>query len=244
MEWSNGQQDLLSSTDFKTADISRIKCLWKKHEFFESELANQQERVEQLVAIGKELARLRYPNMNVINHRCTKLCETWQTLIELSSKRKQILTEMQKTLEQLDDLHLKFASLASPFNNWASSTREDLVDTVIVTEMREIEQLFSDHSGFKETLPDADSSLKEILDLDQVTEHIRPPPRLPFKQTKSLVQNSGLDSIHLHNPYTDLTVERLTSLWSKIQALIPIRDVELEQEHERQKSEIVKQLTS
>jgi hypothetical protein len=96
------------------------------------------------------------------------LCDNWQLLADLSAKRRQVLSEMEKVLQKLDDLHLKFASLANPFNNWASSTREDLVDMVIVTEINEIEQLLADHNGFKETIPDADSSMKEILDLDQV----------------------------------------------------------------------------
>lgn len=167
-EWADGKDDLLSALDFKTADSHGLKCLRKKHEFFESELANHQERVEQVIAIGKELARLRYPQMDRINRQCSNLCDNWQLLTDLSAKRRQVLADMAKVVEKLDDLHFKFASLANPFNNWASSTREDLVDLVIVTEMREIEQLLADHNGFKETIPDADSSMKEIMDLNQV----------------------------------------------------------------------------
>jgi actinin alpha len=171
-EWSSGKEKLLESNDYKTTNMHSLKCLQKKHEFFETEMANHQERVEQIVEIAKELARLRYPNQQAINHQCGEICENWKTLADLVKKRRNALIEMEKVLEKLDDLHLKFAHLANPFNNWVSSTREDLLDIVIVTEMNEVERLLVDHNTFKDTLPDADNSLKEIIDLDQVNNQI------------------------------------------------------------------------
>jgi hypothetical protein len=166
--WSSGKQKMLDSDEFKSSNLHSIKCLRKKHSFFESEMANHQERVEQIVAIAKELSRLQYPDQHLINRRCHEICESWKNLADSSVKRRNALAELEKLLEKIDNLHIKYASLANPFHNWVSSTNEDLLDLVIVSEISEIEQLLSDHNGFKDTIPDADSSLREIVDLDQV----------------------------------------------------------------------------
>ncbi|KAI6186229.1 hypothetical protein M3Y98_00110000 [Aphelenchoides besseyi] len=220
-DWSEGKERQMNSKDYKSLDVYKIKALRNRHEAFESELSCHQERVEQIVEIAKELNKLRYLHVSEINTKSAEICSEWENLINLSTKRRETLEKMETITAELDDLHLKFAKMGTPFKNWVDSVCEDLSDLVIANNLNEIETLQDEHNKFKETLPTAEKSLREIHNLEQ--------------KIQQLVQTHGLDLNLLRNPYTDLEISMLNKFWNALLEQIPRRDSELQQENERQK---------
>ncbi|KAI6237391.1 Calponin actin-binding and Spectrin repeat and EF-hand domain containing protein [Aphelenchoides besseyi] len=220
-DWSDGKERQMQSQDYKSSDVYKIKALRKRHEAFESELSCHQERVEQIVEIAKELNNLRYLHVSEINIKSAEICSQWEKLINLSTKRQENLEKMETITAELDDLHLKFAKMGTPFKNWVDSVCEDLSDLVIANNLNEIETLQDEHNKFKETLPTAEKSLREIHNLEQ--------------KIQKLVQTHSLDLNLLRNPYTDLEISTLNKFWNALLEQIPRRDSELRQENGRQK---------
>ena len=89
--WANGQEHQLEAQDFKRCKLNDLKALIKKHEAFESDLAAHQDRVEQIAAIAQELNVLDYHDAASVNARCKKICQNWDLLGSLTSKRRAAL---------------------------------------------------------------------------------------------------------------------------------------------------------
>ncbi|KAF8382532.1 atn-1 [Pristionchus pacificus] len=221
-EWSNGKEETLRSTDYKSSGLYKIKALRKRHEAFESDLGAHQDRVEQIAAIAQELNHLRYPDIATINSRCQSICTQWERLGQLTSQRRVSLEEAERVAEKLDQLYLDLAKRAAPFNNWLDGAREDLADLVIVHEMREIEELCTSHDQFKATLGEADKEFQTIDGIEREIEHI--------------VMSNGLDRSLLANPYTDLSAQDIRRKWAEVQNAVPRRDSQLQNELRRQQN--------
>lgn len=137
-EWSEGKIDLLKSNNFEKCSLNDLRALSRKHLAFESDLAAHQDRVEQIAAIAQELNALRYEKISSINERCQKICNEWDTLGELTQKRRRLLTEAERTAERIDSLFLDYAKKAAPYLNWLDGAREDLVDMFYIHTLDEI----------------------------------------------------------------------------------------------------------
>ncbi|CAD5232643.1 unnamed protein product [Bursaphelenchus xylophilus] len=219
-QWCQGKESILKSEDYKSADVHTIKAIRKRHEAFESDMDAHQERIEQIVEIGKELTRLRYAKAKEIAEKCGEVVGNWDKLEVLAKERSERLIEAEKVAGKLDEIHLKLAKQLGPFNSWLDSVKEDLTDLVIVNQMNEIEGLSEDHLKFKETLPEAVKTLENIKTLES--------------EAKELVEKYGLGPKLLANPYTDLSMNKVEGLWREIQQLLPERDHQLEAERARQ----------
>ena len=94
-------------------------------------------RVEQIAAIAQELNALDYKFVGEVNARCAKICEQWDRLGALTTKRRSALEEAEKIMVSVDELHLEFAKRAAPFNNWmdgmfsVAGTEADAVSVVV-----------------------------------------------------------------------------------------------------------------
>lgn len=114
--WTAGKEEILSSQDYKNCKIFELKAMKKKHEAFESDLAAQQDRVEQIAAIAQELNALEYWDSVVMNKRCKNICEEWDRLGNLTQERRLGMEEAEKVLERVDSQHLEFAKRAAVSN--------------------------------------------------------------------------------------------------------------------------------
>lgn len=218
-EWASGKETMLQSNDFRNCRLAEMKAMKKKHEAFESELAAHQDRVEQIAAIARELNALGYHDIVSINSRCQRVCDQWDRLGGLTTKRRQALDEAERILEKVDLLHLEFAKRAAPFNNWLDQAREDLVDMFICHSVEEIQQLLHAHDAFKNTLGAADREYNEILGLSQQVQTLATQYQIP----------GGLE-----NPYTTLTPAKIQAKWSDVRQLVPQRDHTFQNELVRQ----------
>jgi len=219
-EWANGKEDMLQSGDFKQCRLNELKAMKKKHEAFESDLAAHQDRVEQIAAIAQELNTLDYHDVATVNARCQRICDQWDVLGQLTTKRRDGLEEAERILERIDQLHLEFAKRAAPFNNWMDGAKEDLMDMFIVHTTEEVKGLIDAHTHFKETLPAAEKEYQTIVSL--VTEVVR------------LGQQFGITIPE--NPYTTLHAQDVTNKWAEVGQLVPSRDHTLQQEMMRQQN--------
>ncbi|RUS72991.1 hypothetical protein EGW08_019239 [Elysia chlorotica] len=164
-EWAAGKEDMLQSGDFKRCRLNELKAMKKKHEAFESDLAAHQDRVEQIAAIAQELNSLDYHDVATVNARCQKICDQWDVLGQLTTKRRDGLEEAERILERIDHLHLEFAKRAAPFNNWMDGAKEDLLDMFIVHTTEEVQGLIDAHEQFKATLGEAEGEYQTIVGL-------------------------------------------------------------------------------
>ncbi|KAM3717057.1 Alpha-actinin, sarcomeric [Dirofilaria immitis] len=221
-EWAHGKEDALRSSDWRSSGLYKIKALRKRHEAFESDLGAHQDRVEQIAAIARELNNLKYPDIGPINNRCQNICDQWDRLGTLSQQRRKQLEEAEQIAERLDKLYLDFAKRAAPFNNWLDGAREDLIDMVIVHEMKEVQELLNAHNHFKSTIPDADNEFRSIVNIE--------------RDIVQLVEQHGLDRELLRNPYTDLLGVDIRRKWQEVQQSIPKRDAQLQNEYHRQQN--------
>ncbi|XP_014667400.1 PREDICTED: alpha-actinin, sarcomeric-like [Priapulus caudatus] len=219
--WAGGKEELLRSQDFRNVKLTDLKALKKKHEAFESDLAGHQERVEQLAAIAHELNTLGYHDSPAINSRCQRICDGWDSLGNLTSKRRQALEEAEKLMERIDQLHMEFAKRSAPFNNWMDGAREDLQDMFIVHTVDEIQGLLDAHEQFKQTLGEADKEFNSIMSLDS--------------EIRRFAQQYNLPGV-VDNPYSHYTGQQLANLWNQIKQLVPQRDGILSQEMQRQQA--------
>ncbi|VDN38905.1 unnamed protein product [Gongylonema pulchrum] len=251
-EWAYGKEDALRSADWRSCGLYKIKALRKRHEAFESDLGAHQDRVEQIAAIARELNNLRYPDIGPINARCQAVCDQWDRLGSLSQQRRRQLEEAEQVAERLDRLYLDFAKRAAPFNNWLDGAREDLADTVIVHEMKEVQELLDAHNRFKSTISDADSEFRAIVGIEQVgTNPLRNSTNPKFcrysekwgweylrviSEIGQLIEQHGLDRELLRNPYTDLSGADIRRKWQEVQHSIPKRDAQLQNEYHRQQN--------
>jgi actinin alpha len=220
-EWTQGKEEMLQSQDFRHCKLTEIKALKKKHEAFESDLSAHQVRVEQIAEIAKELNALRYHDAVSTNARCVRICDQWDRLGVLVTKRRNALEETERLLEKIDTLHLEFAKRASPFNNWLDGAREDLVDMFIVHTMDELQELLNSHETFKSGLAAADNEYKSIHTLVHEVQTIAQTHQIP----------GGID-----NPYTTLTINDISTKWTEVKQLVPRRDQILQQELKRQQN--------
>lgn len=217
--WTQGKESMLKSQDYRNSRLNDVKAAKKKHEAFESNLTAHQERVDQIIEIAKELNDLGYHNAKSTNTRCHDISTHWDLLKTLTKQRRQDLMSAESLLEDIDRLHLEFAKRAAPFDNWLDSAREDLVDMFIVHSKKEIERLIGAHETFKSTLEEADREYTSIISLSNEVQTIVRDNSIP----------GGLD-----NPYTTLTVQELSSKWTNLGELVPLRDRELNRELARQ----------
>ncbi|GFN97108.1 alpha-actinin [Plakobranchus ocellatus] len=189
-EWAAGKEDMLQSGDFKRCRLNELKAMKKKHEAFE------------------------------INSRCQKICDQWDVLGQLTTKRRDGLEEAERILERIDQLHLEFAKRAAPFNNWMDGAKEDLLDMFIVHTTEEVQGLIDAHEQFKATLGEAEGEYQTIVGL--VTE------------VQRLGQQFGITPPD--NPYTTLHAQDITNKWGEVKQLVPHRDSTLQQEMMRQQN--------
>jgi len=221
-EWSGDKEVMLESSDFKHAKLNELKALKRKHEAFESDLAAHQDRVEQIAAIAQELNALDYKHVADVNARCAKICEQWDRLGALTTKRRSALEEAEKIMMSVDELHLEFAKRAAPFNNWMDGAREDLADMFIVHQLEEIQGLIEAHNQFKNTLGAADAEFGSIEGLVQ--------------QVQGIATKFGLGRDAIENPYTNLTITSISNKWTEVKQLVPQRDQVLQAELVKQQN--------
>merc|ERR1712212_748444 len=196
-------------------------ALKRKHEAFESDLAAHQDRVEQIAAIAQELNALDYKYVADVNARCAKICEQWDRLGALTTKRRSALEEAEKIMMSVDELHLEFAKRAAPFNNWMDGAREDLADMFIVHQLEEIQGLIEAHAQFKATLGEADKEFTTIITLIHDCEQFAKQYNVPGATI---------------NPYTNLTGKDVQSKWNEVKTLVPQRDQTLQDELKKQEN--------
>lgn len=206
--WAHGQDDYLKTDDITGASLATLLAARKRHEAFESDLAAQQDRVEQIVAIAQELNTLGYSKVDEINARCKGICDGWDNLGDLTTTRSQKLAEAIEVAERLDNLWLEYAKKASPFNNWMDGAKEDLMDMFNVHTIEEVTDLKDAQNKFKANMPAAQEEFETIMGLQK-----------------------AIDAMSsLKNPYTNTKAEDLQTKWSEILELIPRRDQMLENE--------------
>lgn len=221
-EWATGKLDMLEDLDYKRCALAHIKAMRNRHEAFESDLDSHQERVEEIAGIAEELNKLGYVHSSSVNVRCQSICDEWDKLGELTSRRRTGLDEASHILDNLDRLHLEFAKKASQMHTWLASTREDLTDMFIVHTLAEIQLLVVNHDEFKSTLPGAESGYAELQQLQ--------------KRITDICQSHGLTGDALQNPYTTVTASVLISTWQEVASLLPLRDTALQEEVLRQQN--------
>lgn len=219
-EWATGKEQMLQSGDFKKCRLNELKAMKKKHEAFESDLAAHQDRVEQIAAIAQELNTLDYHDVATVNSRCQIICDQWDVLGQLTTKRRDGLEEAERILERIDQLHLEFAKRAAPFNNWMDGAKEDLMDMFIVHTTEEVAGLLDAHDKFKETLPMADQEYVTIRKL--------------VEEVTRLCQQFAITVPE--NPYTTLHAQDITNKWEEVKQLVPHRDSTLQSEMMRQQN--------
>jgi len=147
------------------SSFSLCKAARKRHEAFESDLAAQQDRVEQIVAIAQELNTLGYSKVDEINARCKNVCDGWDNLGDLTTSRNQNLASAIEIAERLDNLWLDYAKKASPFNNWMDGAKEDLMDMFNVHSLEEVQDLKDAQEQFKANMPAAQEEFESIIAL-------------------------------------------------------------------------------
>lgn len=212
--WANGQDDYLKSDDITSASLATLLAARKRHEAFESDLAAQQDRVEQIVAIAQELNTLGYSKVDEINERCKNVCDGWDSLGDLTTSRNEKLAVAIEIAERLDNLWLEYAKKASPFSNWMDGAKEDLMDMFNVHSLEEVQDLKDAQEQFKANMPAAQEEFESIMAL----------------------QNSIESMNNQTNPYTNTKSEDLKLKWEEILELIPQRDQKLSDETSRQQN--------
>ncbi|CAN9511126.1 unnamed protein product [Ophioblennius macclurei] len=219
--WTDGKETMLTQKDYETSTLSEVKALLRKHEAFESDLAAHQDRVEQIAAIAQELNELDYYDAASVNARCEKICKQWDSLGNLTQKRKDSLERTEKQLESIDELYLEYAKRAAPFNNWMEGAMEDLQDMFIVHNIEEIQGLITAHEQFKSTLAEANKEREAIQTIQA--------------DVQKIAQNNGI-KLSGANPYTTITPESIDSKWKKAMEMVPQRDHALQDELNKQNS--------
>merc|ERR1712226_95082 len=200
--WSTGQDEYLNADDIDGASLATLLAARKRHEAFESDLAAQQDRVEQIVAIAQEPNTLGYSKVDEVNARCKKICDGWDTLGDLTINRNQRLMAAIEIAERLDNLWLEYAKKASPFNNWMDGAKEDLMDLFSVHTIDEVQDLKDAQEKFKANMPAAQEEYESILGIQSYIDSMCTAP----------------------NPYTNTKAADLQAKWLEIQELIPKRD--------------------
>eukprot|EP00795_Rhopilema_esculentum_P003339 gene3339-1688_t len=193
--WTSGKDEMLMKEDYADQGLASLLAMRKKHEAFESDLAAQQDRVEQIVAIAQELNSLEYSKVDEVNVRCQKICDDWDNLGQLTGGRRQKIEEAIVVQERLDNLWLEFAKRAAPFNNWMAGAKEDLMDMFRVHKLEEIQDLKDAQEKFKDNMPAAQEEFNSIMALGQQ------------------VQDLGKG---IENPYTIITLEDLSTRWAEV----------------------------
>lgn len=212
--WAEGQDDYLKADDISGASLAHLLAARKKHEAFESDLAAQQDRVEQIVAIAQELNTLGYSKVDEINARCKRVCDGWDNLGDLTTSRSENLAKAIEFAERLDNFWLEYAKKASPFSNWMDGAKEDLMDMFSVHSLEEVQDLKDAQEQFKANMPAAQAEFEAIMALQ---ENI----------------NNMSDQ---QNPYTNTKAQDLQQKWGEILNLIPERDQKLSDETSRQQN--------
>lgn len=212
--WAEGQDQYLKADDITGAHLANLLAARKRHEAFESDLAAQQDRVEQIVAIAQELNTLGYSKVDEINLRCKTVCDGWDSLGDLTTARSQNLSNAIEIAERLDNLWLEYAKKASPFNNWMAGAKEDLMDMFNVHSLEEVQDLKDAQEKFKANMPAAQDEFESIMNLQKAIEAM---------STEK-------------NPYTNTKAEDLQQKWGEILQLIPQRDQKLADETSRQQN--------
>jgi len=218
LSWTAGKDEALRAEDYRTANLSELKALIKKHEAFESDLAAHQDRVEQIAAIAQELNDLDYHDAQTINNKCQSICDEWDRLGEATQRRRQSLENMEKILDTIEQLYLEFAKRAAPFNNWMEGAKEDLEDMFIVHSVDEIKGLIQAHEQFKATLPEAQKEKENIIGL--------------MREATKIARQYGVE-LGI-NPYTTVTADSIEGAWQVVVTFIPKRDSSLQLELAKQ----------
>ncbi|VDK34828.1 unnamed protein product [Taenia asiatica] len=241
--WAAGKSDYLQSSDHTTCTVAEVRPMLKKHEAFVSDLMAQQDRVERIDSIAKEIRNLGYTDMPSIDNRCAQIKNSWDSLKALSDKRHLNLSEAQSVLEKVDAKHLEIAKLSAPFHNWMQQAEEDLRDKFIAQSIADVEtcvcdqgqrnqaisrsyfynlrtfqKLINTHGECEKSLKEKEKEYEKIKDLEVEIDCL----------CKQINRNS------IANPYTNVTTSMLHEQWKMLQELADQRRKELEEEKKRQ----------
>ncbi|KAH8860703.1 Alpha-actinin [Schistosoma japonicum] len=217
--WTMGKPEALASNDFRSATLSEMRALQKKHEAFQSDMTAHHARIEHIQALTEELNKLNHFNINVFNQRYNSIITTWDEMKKLSSQREREISKALTALEEIDQLHLDFAKRAAPFNNWMEQTEEDLRDTFIVHTMPEVEKLIAAHETFENTLDEAENESRQL--------------QLCAQKVGEIADEYKLVNA-TQNPYTNIKPHELPLRWNMIRELTQKRSALLHSERERQ----------
>ncbi|XP_052259701.1 spectrin alpha chain-like isoform X3 [Dreissena polymorpha] len=184
----------------------------KKDTFDAGLQAFEKEGIQTITILKDQLIASKHAKTASIKKRYDDVMSRWKKLLDDSDQRKQTLLRLQDQYRQIEDLYLAFAKKASAFNSWFENAEEDLTDPVRCNSVEEIRHLRENHEQFKASLEAAQDDFNQLAALD--------------KEIKSF--NVG------PNPYTWFTMDALQDTWNNLQKIIKERDVDLQNEQQRQ----------
>nr|CAB3266545.1 spectrin alpha chain, non-erythrocytic 1 [Phallusia mammillata] len=218
--WIVEKEKVLKSDDFGE-DLSSVQVLLVKQDTFDAGLeVFDQEEMMKISALKDQLVEANHAQSDVINARHKLLMERREDLKKAATARRKELERNQNHLRGINDLCLLFAKKASAFNSWFENVEEDLTDPVRCHSVAEIKALVAEHETFRETLSDAENELRELFEIDDKLNELKPSD----------------DPTVSNNSYTWFKRQTLQESWNSVQNMVESRDADLQHELERQKN--------
>lgn len=112
--WASGKDAQLSrNDDIEAAGLPEASALEKIHETFESDMAGENQRIDQLASIAQELNNLKYHNCEGVEARLQSIRDLLSNLQQLSDDRRERIQKHKEAQLKLDSLRLEFAKDAA-----------------------------------------------------------------------------------------------------------------------------------
>jgi len=115
---------------------------------------------------------LNYYDVQNVNIFCKSICDQRNHRANLAAKRTEELQETERILDRIDQLHLKFAKRAAPFNNGMEVAKEYQCDMFLVHSMDEIPGIDCNQDQVKKWVDDTDKEFDAIVALMQEVQRI------------------------------------------------------------------------